>query len=72
MGGAKTDLSGLTDEEVRTLFLIAGMGQAVYRMARERKICPQPLPLGRAAWLSACTAVVLILLVWLILRADHL
>jgi O-antigen ligase len=55
-----------------TLFLIAGMGQAVYRMARERKICPQPLPLGRAAWLSACTAVVLILLVWLILRADHL
>jgi O-antigen ligase len=54
-----------------TLFLIAGMGHAVYRMAVDRKIAIPQLPLGRASWISACASVAFVLLVWVILRTHH-
>jgi hypothetical protein len=55
-----------------TLFLHAGIAMVVYRMALDRGIAPPPLKFFRAARLSAMTCVAFTLLVYLILRIQHL
>jgi O-antigen ligase len=54
-----------------TMFLLAGMGHVVYRMASDRKIAPPDWSFGRAAKLSVVTCVVLIMAVWISLRVHH-
>jgi uncharacterized protein YciI len=55
-----------------TLFLLAGMTAAVYKMARNEGIAPPPLPLPRASKFAVMGGAALILAVWIILRVDHL
>jgi len=55
-----------------TLFLHAGIAMVVYRMALDRGIAPPPLKFLRAAKLSGIMCITLTLLVYLILRIQHL
>ena len=61
VGGARTDLSGLTAEEARTLFLVAGPSSAVTPQAKAalRKLVQALPPTFRAEAEKAASAVVL-------------
>ncbi len=55
-----------------SLFVNAGIGAVILRMARESGIEVEPMPLPRAAKIAAFATVGLILGVYIFLRLDHL
>jgi hypothetical protein len=57
---------------VMTLFIYAGMVQVIYRWALDQGIAPPRLAVSKIAQYSAVTAVMLILIVYAILRIQHL
>lgn len=54
------------------IYVNAGMAAAVYRMARDRGFAPPPMEASRALKLSAAATVAILLVVYLIVRVDHL
>ncbi len=54
-----------------TLYVELGIAAAIARIVRDQG-GPAPLALPRAAWLSAAVGVFLVLVVYMILRVDHL
>ena len=54
------------------LFLNMGIGMMVYRMAWERGLAPAPLKFGKAAKLAIMACLAMLLVVYMIVRFDHL
>jgi O-antigen ligase len=57
---------------VLTLFLLGGMTEAVFEMALQRGMVPQRLPLARIIRNSAVTAILLVVVMWIVLRIVNL
>lgn len=55
-----------------TIFLVTGITAVVYRMGIQQGIVPSPMKMGKAIQFSLIACVGFIVLVWIILRADHL
>lgn len=54
------------------LYVNMGIAAVVYKMARDRKAAPEPMAFGRASWLSAVTSLILVIIVYVIVRIEHL
>ncbi|HEY8997230.1 MAG TPA: O-antigen ligase family protein, partial [Edaphobacter sp.] len=57
---------------VMTLFIYGGMVQVIYRWALDQNLAPAPMRLPKIAQYAAVIAVVLIALVYVMLRLEHL
>ena len=54
------------------LYVNMGIAAVVYKMARDRNAAPEPMAFGRASWLSAVTSLILVIIVYVIVRVEHL
>ena len=54
------------------LYVNMGIAAVVYKMARDRNAAPEPMAFGRASWLSAVTSFILVIIVYVIVRIEHL
>jgi O-antigen ligase len=54
-----------------TLYVNVGIATVIYKMAVDRGIAPPSLEFGRAAKLSAVTAISLVMVVYVIIRIQH-
>lgn len=57
---------------VLTLFLLAGMTEAIFEMALQRGMVPQRLAVARVVRYSGVMAILLVVLMWIVLRIVNL
>ena len=55
-----------------TLYVNLGIAACVARLARQAGVAPPPLPFARAAWISFATGLALVMVVYVIIRIQHL